>query len=212
MTMIVPKIIWQTHNYELEDLPDHLKMIVKTWTNLNPDWEYRYMSHNQRLDVIKRYPEFYDFYTGSNPVAQADIWRYLITYENGGVYSDMDSVCIKPLDYLLKNTKDCDMLVTPKEPPSFVYKGSFGINNANFAVKKNSKVMKDIIDMSLDSYDTIGSYHEIVLNSNEIIEGFTSSLHREYYKTNFDTFFQVNDYGHVISYGDYLVKHGLSVI
>jgi mannosyltransferase OCH1-like enzyme len=212
MTMTVPKIIWQTHNYEFEKLPDHLKMVIKTWTNLNPGWEHKYMDHNQRDEVIKKYPKLYEFYIGNSPVRQADIWRYVITYENGGVYSDMDSVCIKPLDYLLDNTQDCEILLTRKDPPSFTYNGAFGVNNANFAVKKDSNIMKDIIEEFLISDKTWEAYNFVVLKSDNAIEGFTSSLHKEYYKTDFDTSFQVDDYGDVMSYGDYLIKHSLSVI
>ena len=124
----------------------------------------------------------------------------------------MDSVCTKPLNYLLENTQDCEMLTTLKEPPSFVYSGSFGVNNANFAVKKDSIIMKDIIEESLLSYKTWESYNFVVLKSDEAIEGFTSSLHSEYYKTDFDTSFQVDDYGDVMSYENYLIKHSLSAI
>ena len=210
--MNVPKIIWQTHNYEFNELPNHLKMVIKTWINLNPGWEHRYMDHNQRAEVIKKYPKLYEFYVGNSPVRQADIWRYLITYENGGVYSDMDSVCTKPLDYLLENTEDCEILVTPKDPPDFGYNGLFGVNNANFAVKKDSIIMKNIIEESLLSYKTWEAYNAVVLKSDKVGEGFTSSLHREYYKKDFDTSFQVDDYGDVMSYEDYLIKHDLSII
>ena len=41
------KIIWQTHKWEYEDLPDLYKKTSKTWQIMNPDWEYRYIPNSQ---------------------------------------------------------------------------------------------------------------------------------------------------------------------
>ena len=108
----IPKIIWQTHNYEYEDLPVHYKKIAQTWKNLNPDWEYRYVSYSERKEIIKKYPTIWKYYVAQDPVCQADIWRYIVTYENGGVYADMDSVCTKSISYLLSNVGDAEIFVS----------------------------------------------------------------------------------------------------
>jgi hypothetical protein len=111
--MSIPKIIWQTHNYEYEDLPIHYKKIAQTWKNLNPDWEYRYVSHTEREDIIKKYPILWNYYPTQTGVCQADMWRYVVTYEHGGVYADMDSVCTKSISYFLDNSRSAEMYVCP---------------------------------------------------------------------------------------------------
>lgn len=113
----IPKIIWQTHNYEYPDLPLYLKQISQTWKNLNPDWEYRYVSHTEREEIIKKYPILWKYYPTQDPVCQADMWRYVVTYEHGGVYADMDSICTKPLTYMLSSLEDAEIFV----PPSIIW-------------------------------------------------------------------------------------------
>ena len=85
----VPKIIWQTHNYLYEELPKHLKQVTQTWINLNPTWEYRYVNHRDRAEFVKTEdPVLYTHFEKLAPITQADIWRYCVMYEKGGVYLD----------------------------------------------------------------------------------------------------------------------------
>jgi hypothetical protein len=89
---MIPKIIWQTHEWEYEDLPYDFKMASLTWKNLNPDWEYRYVSKKDREQYIKDYDQsFVRFYNSCDGISQSDIWRYVVLYVYGGVYVDMDT-------------------------------------------------------------------------------------------------------------------------
>ena len=137
--MSIPKIIWQTHNYEYEDLPIHFKKVAQTWKNLNPDWEYRYVSHNQREEIVKKYPLLWEYYPTQDGVCQADIWRYLVTYEYGGVYADMDSVCTKPLTYELDNLKDSEIFICPPYMGEKSFKEQIGILRSKNFSEENIK-------------------------------------------------------------------------
>ena len=181
---MIPKIIWQTHEWKYEDLPENFRGTLKTWKNLNPEWEHRYVDAKQRAEDVKKYDQnLYRYYMLANKITQADIWRYIIIYTNGGVYADMDSICIKPLDYMIeKYYNDQDMVVTPefivdsyKIKPTIhkylnfkveeksnwkIYKENLqyyyrGVNNSNFATIKNSKIIKIIIDSILNKYNKI---------------------------------------------------------
>lgn len=213
--MDVPKIIWQTHNYEFNDLPDHLKKVTKNWMNLNPGWEYRYCSDQDRLKDIKLYPSLIDYYHHQTPAVQSDIWRFIVTYEHGGVYSDMDSVCIKPLDYMLSQVDDYEMLVVPENDNE-----GMPTNTANYAIKKNVRLMKNIIkriDDGLNSFsykqkDPFDCFLDLVTKSDDVLFSFTSARHTVEYKTFFDPDFFIDDYGDKIKYEDFLVKHNLQII
>jgi mannosyltransferase OCH1-like enzyme len=211
--MDVPKIIWQTHNYEFEDLPIHLKKVTQTWKNLNPGWEYRYLNHHERLESIKSYDILSQSYLKQDPVTQSDIWRYIVTYEHGGVYADMDSVCIKPLDYLLQGIKDCELLVVP----SGHNEGAL-TNNANYAIKPKANVMKNIIQAGKEyaknanpNYEkhTWSWFVDEVIKSNNVSYGFTSAWHTQEFKTEFDPDFWVDDYGKKIKYLEFIDKYKL---
>jgi hypothetical protein len=89
---MIPKIIWQTHEWEYEDLPYDYKMASLTWKNINEDWEYRYVSKKDREKYIEEYDKgLLRFYNSCNGITQSDIWRYVVLYLHGGVYVDMDT-------------------------------------------------------------------------------------------------------------------------
>lgn len=104
--MSIPKIIWQTHEYEYEDLPYPYNLNSLTWQEMNPDFEYRYASADQRHEDIKKYgADVLDFYLSIHSdlgldqnVLKADIWRYVVLRQFGGIYADLDSVCLNNLN------------------------------------------------------------------------------------------------------------------
>lgn len=56
---------------------------------------------NERL-VAEYYPEFYNFFVGLSPnIKKADFSRYLYMHHHGGVYVDLDFICLKNLSPLL---------------------------------------------------------------------------------------------------------------
>jgi hypothetical protein len=146
----IPKIIWQTHEWDYSDLPINFKRATMTWKNLNPTWEYRYVNATERAKQVRAYSEeAYLFYSFTDKVTQADLWRYIVLLENGGVYADMDSVCSAPLDYILEAA-----------PPKtrFIATGldeNSRVNNANFGCVKKSEVLKRLLNKILGQYRSI---------------------------------------------------------
>jgi mannosyltransferase OCH1-like enzyme len=217
MAMDVPKIIWQTHEYKFDNLPEHLKKISKTWTNINPGWEYIYHDRYQREAVVERYPDLFKLYKKFSRVYQSEIWRFIVTYEHGGVYADMDSICIQPLDYMLKNINDCEIIVVKK---SRAFSGTktnyFYTNTANYAVKKESKVIKDVLNRIVLDDQNIESpwlcFVDTVDKSENVLYDFSAACHSYKFKVGFDSNFLVDDYGSSIKYLDFLEKYNLSII
>lgn len=103
--MAIPKIIHQT--YKTKELPDQIALIVTELRQKNPDWEYRFYDDEEVLSYIKAHDDgrLLDAYNRINPVygaAKADLFRYLVLYHEGGVYLDIKSTCIYPLDTVIK--------------------------------------------------------------------------------------------------------------
>lgn len=148
--MKIPKIIWQTHEWEYDDLPDNFKKASMTWRNLNPAWEYRYSSASKRAEQIEAFsPELYTFYPFMDKVTQADVWRYVIVYENGGVYSDMDAMCSTSLDEVVKEVPEGIDIFGPKvNDDNTMY-------NANFGAIKNSICLEKVLEAILERYKDI---------------------------------------------------------
>ena len=218
MSHSFPKIIWQTHNYKQDQLPEHISNIAGTWKNLNPEWDYRYVDHEQRDELIRTYPGIYEVYKTLSPMFQSDIWRYVVTYEHGGCYADMDSVCVKPLDYLLQDIdKSMQMVVVPDE------------NNHNYITKKHSQPMSNIFKAMLDRPDGLKDWGTWVLfidkvyHSQAVSKTFFMKLtdnthqedivakHNKRYKTNFYlSHHMINSYGKRMKYLDFLQEKGLT--
>jgi mannosyltransferase OCH1-like enzyme len=140
---MIPKKIFQTHEWEYEDLPDFMSAITQTWIKMNPTWEYIYVSgKNRRAYVNEHHPDLIQMYDILPGMFQCDIWRYIVLYNNGGVYADMDSICIKNLDKML-DEKYTDQEVICSIPKN---KDKNCVNNANFMSTKMSKVLKECVD------------------------------------------------------------------
>jgi len=94
---------WKTNK-----LPSHLKHQAQSWRDKNPDVKYVFWDDDDCMDFIKeKYPEYLDTYNKLPlPVQRADFFRYLVIYEYGGVYSDIDTFCEKPIkEWGLKKDK-----------------------------------------------------------------------------------------------------------
>lgn len=86
-------------------LPANYAYWSATLRAMNPDFEYvlwddddnrRYIAHHQPwfLDTYNAYPA---------EIFRADIIRPFFLFEYGGLYADMDTECLKPLENLLSN-------------------------------------------------------------------------------------------------------------
>ena len=158
---MIPQKIWQTHRFPLDNLPAYIRAATGTWKDLNPEFEYSYVSNeeaihqvdelqNGRFSKILRYP----YLTGT---ALADIWRILVLQAYGGVYIDVDTVCIMPLTKFIDVHKD---FVVEGQPPANAgasinmnqiageYAQYFGALNGFIASTPNNKLINAICDMA----------------------------------------------------------------
>ena len=99
---LIPRVIHQTHEVPFEMLAEQYKRNTRRFLRENPTFEYRYYSGAQReAFILARYGgEMLAVYRAINPAygpARADLFRYLLMYEEGGVYLDMKSGPTAPL-------------------------------------------------------------------------------------------------------------------
>lgn len=93
----IPKIIHQIW-IGPNPLPDFYKLLAESWKKMHPDWQYK-LWQNEDLENFKL-KNSKDFYATNLMFERADILRLEILEKFGGVYIDMDSECLKPLDEL----------------------------------------------------------------------------------------------------------------
>lgn len=99
----IPRVIHQT--FETPHVPDGMAAAARSWSALNPrfDWCFhdatarrRFLSSTFGGDVLRAYDAL------DNGAFKADLWRYCLLYHQGGVYADIDMVCLTDLDLILR--------------------------------------------------------------------------------------------------------------
>lgn len=109
----IPKIIHQT--WKTKRLPTLFQKSQRSWKSKNPNWEYRFYSDKDCLDFVKKhFPQYLSLYQSlCSGVQRSDVFRYLVLYHYGGLYVDMDTTCLRPIDDWLNplqeknDTLDC---------------------------------------------------------------------------------------------------------
>jgi mannosyltransferase OCH1-like enzyme len=103
--MKIPKIIHQT--WKTKEIPYHVykKEWINSWREFHPDWEYRlWTDEDNRRFIEKEYPWFLDIYDHyPREIFRADAVHYFILYHYGGLYVDLDYVCLKNIEPLLND-------------------------------------------------------------------------------------------------------------
>ena len=104
--MVIPKIIHQIWIQGYDNIPDHLKKYHQECKKINHNFKFIVWDDNKIRDFLKKnykkkFLTQYDSYT--IPAQKADFARYTILYKCGGIYLDMDMICIKNLAPFLKH-------------------------------------------------------------------------------------------------------------
>jgi mannosyltransferase OCH1-like enzyme len=92
----IPKIIHQI--WLGGPVPDKFKSWMESWKIMHPDWKYILWTD---ADIKNFRPYVQNLLSKSHNFGQkADILRYEILYQFGGVYADVDCECLMPFDLL----------------------------------------------------------------------------------------------------------------
>ena len=138
--MPIPKVIYQT--WVTKDLPETVQVVRANILKRNPGFDM-ILYDDDDMDTFIRTtcdPSVYQAYSQLNVgAAKADLWRYCILYEYGGIYLDMDAEILRPLDELIEPTDDC--IITRENNDN----GTF--NNWILMFQKGHPILKEAIDL-----------------------------------------------------------------
>ncbi|KAH6646118.1 nucleotide-diphospho-sugar transferase [Truncatella angustata] len=101
---LIPRRIWQI----LLPMPNtiHAKGIsnaqTRSWLLMNPDYTYTRFGSDGAVEFLAKHysgtPYLKTFNKLQNPALKSDFLRYLLLFAEGGVYSDLDTTIIHPVD------------------------------------------------------------------------------------------------------------------
>lgn len=133
---VIPPCIWQTHaSQAYVDARAVLKQGQDTWKGIGgfaglggfaggsaSGFTYRFHDDAQRDALIRDHfsDSLYPLYTHLPlEVMKADVWRYAVVYLYGGVYADMDTVCIRDPSVLVNSPSWMVVAPEPFDTPYF---------------------------------------------------------------------------------------------
>jgi hypothetical protein len=123
LTGCEPSIVQYWHSTEI---PVEVAELVGTFRNLNPDLHHRLFCEATAGEFIAEHfsaREVAAFRACAVPAMQADYFRYCAVLALGGIYSDADFRCVRPLRELLASTGGGRLF--RREPPGYLLNGFF---------------------------------------------------------------------------------------
>ena len=95
--------IWQTTKLSPMRLEERDRNNLGKWDEMNPNWRHEVLTDGGCDEYVRdRFadrPEIVDVFTGlKDNILRADLIRYLVLLGDGGVYSDIDTESLKPID------------------------------------------------------------------------------------------------------------------
>lgn len=127
--------------------PTYFLENVKTFFKHNPDWTYFFWTNETaRLLLEDRHPELLPIYDSFQEiVVKGDMIRYVLLYEFGGLYADMDVVNHRPLD--VATTKyPCMLVPEPFEHAVMWYGAPYVVINAIILCRAKHPFFKQLLD------------------------------------------------------------------
>ena len=108
----IPKIIHKiiiVDGYDTPELPPEMEKAIQSFKLLNPDYEIKIYNGKDCLNYIRNFYSYQEEFIFENLIPYAykcDFMKYLILYNEGGIYSDMKMICLKSFDKIFpKNLK-----------------------------------------------------------------------------------------------------------
>lgn len=125
------KNIWQTWKVgpDSPDFPNKYRSCSDSWTQRNPGYKHNVITDAQCdamiNDIYRTVPDVAEAWNAMpKSILKADFFRYLILFARGGVYSDIDTMGLKPIEQwvsanetIYEKTNDAGLVVGIEADP-----------------------------------------------------------------------------------------------
>jgi mannosyltransferase OCH1-like enzyme len=99
-------------------IPKKYKKNSKSWIINNKEWKYILWNSNMiNIFLFSFYPKLLPHYKNLDlMIMKIDFIKYIILYHYGGIYCDIDTICLKNIDPLIKYYNKANILLTEVPP------------------------------------------------------------------------------------------------
>jgi hypothetical protein len=117
----LPKIIWVYWHAELEEAPEVVKLGMRSWQTMNSGWSVNFVTESNLSSFIE---------PPASPLPRkiqwrADVIRLALLARHGGVWVDITSFCVKPLDHWLPPMMESGFFAFPDLYPGRLVNNAF---------------------------------------------------------------------------------------
>lgn len=140
---LIPKIIWQTNFTNKVTLPIYANYLFNRL--ISPDYEYRYVSTEDRLTFLEEHASdriFQAYSKLTDGASQADLWRMFTLNYYGGIYMDIDAHTVWSLSKMIK-PKDTEVFLLNKQH----------YTNYFIATQKNNPIIEKTVQIIVDNIE-----------------------------------------------------------
>jgi inositol phosphorylceramide mannosyltransferase catalytic subunit len=179
---MIPKNIFQS--WISKDLHPEVQKKVNTIKELNPEYNYQLYDDSDIDEFVNTfYPgKISECFNRLNiPVAKVDFWRYLILYEYGGVYVDLDSSIDISLDDFIREN-DTAIVTAETNPNTFVQWA--------LIFDKQHPILKKVIELVVDNIENNLYPNDVLqMTGPQVYSKAIMSFHKELFgkKINFNS-------------------------
>jgi hypothetical protein len=160
----IPKVVYQVYTQGYDAIPECVKKVIEENKRNNPNYKfvlYDYESIDSYLKYNTR-KEIYDTFKLINRKCHAcvaDFFRYVIIYEEGGIYADIKTKFNKPLDSWVNTNDKIKLSLWPwyhhsylqkYYPKNFIFETkNREINQSVLIYPKNHQILYEVINEML---------------------------------------------------------------
>ncbi len=140
----IPRKLWQTNYTNRVTLPVYLNYLFNRL--LAYDFDHYFVITEERADFIRENfsKEIFEAYSRIQiGAAQADFWRLLVLYREGGVYMDIDAHLVWRLS----------AIVTPEKTELYLMNRAKDLTNYFIASEKDNPNLKKMIDLVMKNIE-----------------------------------------------------------
>ena len=151
--MTIPKIIHQIWWQGKEKIPSKYLSYIESWKTNHPDFKYMFWDEKKVNKLIENKPEYIKLLSKTTHFIQKiDIAKCIILYYYGGIYTDMDTISEKPLDDIIENSNNKEIILSLYTHSFVIYKHTL-INNGIIFSKKHSNFLNELMKSMNSSLD-----------------------------------------------------------
>lgn len=139
----IPRNIFQT--WKTKNISDGLNNLIQTWKDKNQNYAHFLFDDNDCEAFIKKNfdENVYKAYCKIIPGAfKADFWRYCILFIYGGVYVDIDTICLNSIDIFIDENIE---FITPIDLNNCPYYGKYNLFNCFIASVPRHPILMECI-------------------------------------------------------------------